>query len=1142
MLNNARRGVWVVLICLLLGKSNALCAFSETELEALQDIYVTTSGQNWVWPPDTAGIPWNFTGNDVNPCLANWQGVNCTYAGDSCYVNALTLRSHNMVGPLPSSIEQLSSLTILDLSGNFLSNTIPSAVGNLVELRLVRLELNRLSGTIPASLGYLSELYEVDMGFNSLSGTLPDSFSRLSALKGLDYGINSITGTLPTWFGTLTQLQYIDGEKNLLTGTIPEEIGQLTVLRAIQLYNNYLTGPLPDIFATLAELTSVQLEFNGLSGSLPPSLVQAQSLTYMYLFHNDITGTLPGMLGTMPLLYDLQLYNNLLSGPLPAGLANAPKLANIDLHRNHLSGALSGALQLPLSLLDIDLGENWLTGTLPTSLSRLIHLNELQLQDNQLTGSLDGVFNASLLSSLTIIQVSGNELTGSLPAALFQLPNLQVFGAVGNCFEGPLPVTSMCASTTLRVLALDGLRSASTCQRKLFPGISSSHVITRPFSGGVAACLLQIPNLITLHLSGNGLTGTVPNICSTPTALPPSLIDLSLSHNALTGTIPKCIQERHWLNLDLSYNRLTGTLDPAFAANSSIIDAKRVITSTTLTIDNNRLSGRIPGGVNGYENLTMLTSNLFSCALDKSDLPTADKDRLNYQCGSDYLNLPYYVWLALAVVLVTVVSTAWWGEKGAVSNTNCVPATWRQSLQSAVTWIQVGFTATEDTRSNSDCPGVHAAYHAVLHDFNKVAAIAALCAVFTVLVLLPLYVGLSSQYSTVTHKYAWIVSAAYLSGVPPGVTVLVVLLVLMLTFLFTWRHACAHAGPVRGLHSERSTSGPSCADQQLSDKQPTSGTPVVRTADERVAATTLSFATRTAVYVTYVAVNFAVVAGVNTAYVYVALNQRGAAFIAAQILLSLFKLLWNKFGGVYLVRYVTSRMTVYDDTAFGRGFEQLKVFVALCNNIAIPCLVVAITSPDCFYHAFTAAPEVTSSYEYKQCYTYEPVSHGCTSFVMKTGTTGYSPPFAYSYQCSASFVTYYAPAFLYLCLTATFLSPLAQGLMYVLHRRAATAPGSLWYRLLNILLPPSLKPLPSQDSSNSTDAPANLVTPAHNPFQPYFDAAVLQVNLVTYLALILTFGAVFPPLSAALVLTVAAVLCSTRLKIGRLLTLSVDNR
>jgi hypothetical protein len=1130
----------VVVICLLLGKLNALCAFSETELEALQDIYVATSGQNWVWPPDTAGIPWNFTGNDVNPCLANWQGVNCTYAGDSCYINALTLRSHNMVGPLPSSIEQLSSLTILDLSGNFLSNTIPSAVGNLVDLRLLRLELNRLSGTIPASLGDLNELYEIDMGFNSLSGTLPDSLSRLSALKGLDYGINSITGTLPTWFGKLTQLQYIDGEKNLLTGTIPEEIGQLAVLRVIQLYNNYLTGPLPDIFATLPELTSIQVEFNRLSGSLPPSLVQAQCLTYMYLFHNDITGTLPGMLGTMPLLYDLQLYNNLLSGPLPAGLANAPKLANIDLHHNHLSGSLSGALQLPLSLLDIDLGENWLTGTLPTSLSRLIHLNELQLQDNQLTGSLDGVFNASLLSSLTIIQVSGNELTGSLPATLFQLPNLQVFGAVGNCFEGPLPITSMCASTTLRVLALDGLRSASTCQRKLFPGLSSSHVITRPFSGGVAACLLQIPNLITLHLSGNGLTGTVPNICSTPTALPPSLIDLSLSHNALTGTIPMCIQERHWLNLDLSYNRLTGTLDPAFAANSSIIDAKRVITSTALTIDNNRLSGRIPGGVNSYANLTMLTSNLFSCALDKSDLPTADEDRLNYQCGSDYLNLPYYVWLALAVVLVTVVSSVWCGEKRRVSNTHCVPATWRQLLQSAVACIRVGSTGTGE--SSSDCPGVHAAYHAVLQDFNKLAVVAALCAVFTVLVLLPLYAGLSSQYSTVTHKYAWIVSAAYLSGVPPGVTVLVALLVVVLAFLCMWHHVSYRAGLVHTKGSQRTTSGLNCADQQLSDKQPTSGTPVVHAADGHVAATTLSFATRTAVYVTYVAVNFAVVAGVNTAYVYVALNQRGAAFIAAQILLSLFKLLWNKFGGVYLVRYVTSQMTVYDDTAFGRGFELLKVFVALCNNIAIPCLVVAITSPDCFYHAFTAAPEVTSSYEYKQCYTYDPVSFRCTSFVMKTGTTGYSPPFAYSYQCSASFVTYYAPAFLYLCLTATFLSPLAQGLMYVLHRRAATAPGSLWYRLLDILLPPSLKPLPSQDSSNSTDAPANVVAPVHNPFQPHFDAAVLQVNLVTYLALILTFGAVFPPLSAALVLTIAAVLCSTRLKIGRLLTLSVDNR
>lgn len=66
--------------------------------------------------------------------------------------------------------------------------------------------------------------------------------------------------------------------------------------------------------------------------------------------------------------------------------------------------------------------------------------------------------------------------------------------------------------------------------------------------GTLPACLLQMGNLTTLHLSGNGFTGPLPEVGE---QLGKSLSDLSLSHNLLTGSIHLSIQNREWLNLDL---------------------------------------------------------------------------------------------------------------------------------------------------------------------------------------------------------------------------------------------------------------------------------------------------------------------------------------------------------------------------------------------------------------------------------------------------------------------------------------------------------------------------------------------------------------------------------------------------------------
>ena len=160
--------------------------------------------------------------------------------------------------------------------------------------------------------------------------------------------------------------------------------------------------------------------------------------------------------------------------------------------------------------------------------------------------------------------------------------------------------------------------------------------------------MFQLPNISTLHLSDNGLTGTLPSDIT----ISESLRDLALSHNDLTGVIPDNFQLNGWVNLDLSYNRLTGTLQSQFSLSYSP-------SNSSLFLEQNRISGAVPETVVDVNSISLLDSNVFSCKLDHSDLPVNDPEESKYQCGSDSLNISLYVWLAVLSFITLGIWVMW---------------------------------------------------------------------------------------------------------------------------------------------------------------------------------------------------------------------------------------------------------------------------------------------------------------------------------------------------------------------------------------------------------------------------------------------------------------------------------------------------
>ena len=126
---------------------------------------------------------------------------------------------------------------------------------------------------------------------------------------------------------------------------------------------------------------------------------------------------------------------------------------------------------------------------------------------------------------------------------------------------------------------------------------------------------------------------------------------------------------------------------------------------------------------------------------------------------------------------------------------------------------------------------------------------------------------------------------------------------------------------------------------------------------------------------------------------------------------------------IRLIIYILSIFNVHSGRIFHRRLFIIQLFVSLLNNIIIPCFIVIIVSPNCFYHIFQQESNVISTFQYLDCSVYY-VDNTCYIYHNITATTSYTPPFTYSYQCSSDFITYYSSVFLFLCIITSFITPL----------------------------------------------------------------------------------------------------------------------
>ncbi|KAF7850604.1 hypothetical protein BT93_L5208 [Corymbia citriodora subsp. variegata] len=346
-------------------------------------------------------------------------------------------------------------------------------------------------------------------------------------------------------------------------------------------------------------VTGIALDGLGLSGELKfHTLIGLPMLQNLSLAGNNFTGRIAPALGSMASLQYLDLSSNGFYGPIPARITDLYNLNYLNLSMNRFLGGFPFGIRNLQQMKYFDLHGNILHGDIGELLNELRNVEYVDLSGNNFFGSISiGVQNVSALANTVhFLNLSHNALnSGFFDADSIRLfRNLEVLDMGNNSITGQLPPFG--ALPNLRVVRLANNRLFGSLPNELFESL--------------------IP-LEELDLSGNGFTGSIPDINST------TLRTLNLSSNHLSGSLPGLPKTcttvdlssnmistdistiQNWQAplefLDLSSNKLSGTFPYLSSQFESLI---------TLKLQNNSLEGNLPSLSGSYQKLSAVDLSL----------------------------------------------------------------------------------------------------------------------------------------------------------------------------------------------------------------------------------------------------------------------------------------------------------------------------------------------------------------------------------------------------------------------------------------------------------------------------------------------------------------------------------------------------
>ncbi|KAG8482696.1 hypothetical protein CXB51_024377 [Gossypium anomalum] len=176
----------------------------------------------------------------------------------------------------------------LDLSNNWFIGPIPSSVSNLTNLASLVLQRNQLNGSIPQEIGRPTNLVALDLSSNRLVCPIPFSacwsnpiFCQLllTNLASLFIQSNQLNGSISQEIGRLANLVVLDLSFNRLSGHIPSSLGQFS--KSVSLYHNKdLCGSIQGFLPCASSPTVNQERNSNVQRNLPVTTILVPTLLF----------------------------------------------------------------------------------------------------------------------------------------------------------------------------------------------------------------------------------------------------------------------------------------------------------------------------------------------------------------------------------------------------------------------------------------------------------------------------------------------------------------------------------------------------------------------------------------------------------------------------------------------------------------------------------------------------------------------------------------------------------------------------------------------------------------------------------------------------------------------------------------------
>jgi hypothetical protein len=445
-----------------------------------------------------------------------------------------------------------------------------------------------------------------------------------------------------------------------------------------------------------------------------------------------------------------------------------------------------------------------------------------------------------------------------------------------------------------------------------------------------------------------------------------------LAFNKISGTTPTVLQTRGFVDLDLSFNKLTGRF--------SYFSMTTKNTSQDLMLEVNRLSGRFPSipDKSRLGELSALRGNLFGCG----NVPVEDEYSDEYTCGSDSLDASLLVFLitmgALLVVACVVriishnrlfkrVVDAVKLDNNSVVQRNYLDLLTHRRMYSV--YLDT-FCAGSFLFRQRDCIDMKSATGkeatalrekmAVLSNIHTFSCeLKQMTALFWTLMsvylvsCIPLYTlkmlehGLDHpRHTTHSYQYRWILTSAFLRGeVSLWLVVLVWVSVLSALCMLVVRDSPLRRwlwwSSVPSFNNSSIKKVDRVAEEEV-DRKETTMTSEATLAE--IAATDVSdirgnlLSTKLKGFLAF-SVNTCVVGCVDGLYIhFTSQSLPPSTVVSLQIGMALFNLIWNMTAVPVLSRPMGKAKRVV----------LIELGLLIMNNIILPCIVTALTSPECF--------------------------------------------------------------------------------------------------------------------------------------------------------------------------------------------------